>query len=99
MKLHLPSNIQYSKSADDVTERTIIPTSIPTKVVAAIDASDLTDAEIEVVCDEYVRYDNYRKRHMSMLFNFNDWIEHTNSSVDVATLKYRSFSPTKIEEL
>jgi len=98
MKPHQLCNITYTKSADEVTERTIIPVSVPSKVVFSIDVSDLSKEDADKMLKLYLKYEQYRDRHMSMLFNFTEWADHTNPSIDTNTIKYRSFSVNKIAE-
>lgn len=99
MKVNQLSKIKYTKTKSDVTERTILPTSIPAKVITSIDVSDMPTSEAAELLAEYTEYLKYKELHMSKLFNFNNWLIHTDSKVDIPSIKYRSFTPAKIELL
>lgn len=95
MKVNQKVNIEYAKTEDDVSKRTIIPVSVPASVALTIDVTDLSDEQADLVSSEYKRYLDYREHHMKMMFNFNDWLQHTGSEINPEDLKYRSFKPEK----
>lgn len=77
------TTILYEKLNGENTARVIIPTKVPADQITAIDVSDLTPIERERVQRMYEEYSEYVKTHMSTMFKFNEWIDHTyGESVD-----------------
>lgn len=87
-------NIKYTKDSGEISERTIIPTTVPANL-RAIDVSDMPD-EIQASMGDLVEgYTEYMKNQMKNTFSFEDWISHTlNEDIDV---KWRTFKPSGVE--
>jgi len=96
VKLANPIVISYAKTENDVTTRTIIPYNLPTPNVGAWDVTSLDDDQIDNLADAYAKYIEYRNVKLSTIMKFEDWIVATDTLVDLAILKYRSFSPGKM---
>ena len=96
MKLHEPASIRYTnKLATESTERTIIPTSIPTTTVKAIDVSGLSKDEVSEVVNTLVEYKQYYQSQKQRIFSFEDWVDHTGKNIK--PVKWRTFIANNIE--
>lgn len=92
------ANIRYTKntgSKSEVTDRSIIPTSVPTNI-KALDVTGLPEHLREKVADAYKEYTDYINQLIKTAFSFEDWVEHTRG-IEI-TPKWRTFKPdqTKI---
>lgn len=91
-KGHL-ADIRYTKHLPngerEVTERTIIPTMVPTPNVRALDVTELSDAEQQRMLSAYADYQRYVETQMKNIFNFETWLEHTGT--ETAEPKWRMF--------
>jgi hypothetical protein len=83
------ATIIYEKADGEVTTRTIIPTSLPTDLVRAIDITELPLAEREQLLTLYTEYRQYVEAFKANMFNFDTWIEHTQGKAIAP--KWRSF--------
>lgn len=97
MKVNNKVNINYTKKDGEQTNRTIIPISVPAKVITALDVTSFDEQQAEAIHEKYTQYLAYRERHLSSMYNFNDWLDHIGSGIDTDELKYRSFDPSKVE--
>lgn len=92
MKTHKVLKIQYKKS-EEITERSIIATSLPSTNIQAIDVSNL-DANSQVeIAEAYDKYAEYIKAHMRIAYSFEDWYSHS-KGVDF-TPNWRTFKAEK----
>lgn len=98
LKAGTVSNIKYHKSEDDITNRAILTLSTPETVVKALDISELTDKERESLLKGYTSYQDYMVVARKQLFTLEQFLESA-GKFDVTKLKYRSFTPAKIEEV
>lgn len=96
LKINEKALIVYRKKNDDVTERTILPTAIPASVVTALDVSALDATDIIKLQQAFADYIEYRELAMKRMFNFTDWLEHTNSDITTELVKFRSFTVDSI---
>jgi hypothetical protein len=83
------ATIIYEKVGGEVTTRTIIPTSLPTDLVRAIDVTELPLAEREQMLTLYKEYKQYVEDFKANMFDFSTWIEHTQGKQ--IEPKWRSF--------
>ncbi len=89
------ANIRYTKETE-VTERFIVPTSVPANI-KALDVTGLPEPLREKVADAYAEYTNYINGHIKTAFSFETWIEHT-KGIELAP-KWRTFKPDQTEIL
>jgi len=81
--------VVYEKSTSETSDRVIIPTYVPTDAVKAIDVTELEPAERQEIAALYKEYAEYKESFVNRMFNFEDWLEHTQGvSYD---LKWRTF--------
>ena len=93
LKANTLTTIKYTKG-DEITERVIIPTSVPSNI-KAIDATELFPVQRTELVAFYDEYSAYLKNHMKQAFSFEDWLSHTK---DVKfTPKWRTFKPNQTE--
>lgn len=83
------ASIVYEKDGGDVSARVILPVSVPSTNVRAIDLSDVPPAEREEVSKLFAEYRAYKEAFMANMFNFETWVEH--STGKVITPKWRAF--------
>jgi hypothetical protein len=83
------ATIIYEKADGEVTTRSIIPTSLPTDLVRAIDVTELTPEQREELLTLYAEYRQYVEKFKANMFNFDTWIEHSHGKQIVP--KWRSF--------
>jgi len=95
-KKNLPYDIQYCK-AGEVTQRKIIPTTLPSPNIKAIDVSDVSQMEQDKIVSHLEEYTEYVEQHLKTLFSFEDWISHTNR--ESVFLKWRTFNIDNIVNL
>lgn len=87
------ANIRYTKE-DETTERTVIPTTVPSNI-KALDVTGLPEPLQEKVAESYTEYQEYLKQHMKTAFTFEDWVEHSHG-VEISP-KWRTFRPDQTE--
>jgi hypothetical protein len=85
----ITSIVYESQGKQDVTTRVILPVSLPSDLIRAIDLSDVEPAERERIAKLHAEYREYRDRMMSTMFNFETWVEHTTG--DKIEPKWRAF--------
>lgn len=93
-----PVRIRYTKygiEGQEVTDRTIIPTQLPFSNIRALDVSELTPEQRAEVADVYAVYQEYVDLQMSKIFNFETWLEHTDTKIP--KFKWRMFRPEQTE--
>ena len=104
LKQHEITHVRYTKnkqvddilSVGSVTDRTIIPTFVPPTNIRAIDVSDMCELEQEGVRALLEEYTDYYNTIAKTIFNFNDWLEHT-QQIDPSVLKWRTFKSEGLE--
>lgn len=69
--------VYYSERTDDHSSRAIIPTAVPVEYVKAIDVEHLTESERTEMETLFNEYQAYVERKLATLFNFEQWVEHT----------------------
>jgi len=94
IKAHTVQKITYKKSAADISERYIVPVSVPGNI-KALDVSDLDEEKRSEVGEYCKEYNEYLKQHMKQAFSFEDWLAHT-QNVDFRA-KWRTFKPEQTE--
>lgn len=89
------NNIVYkSASKEEVTDRVIIPTFVPSDNVKAIDVTDLPGNERVEILDLVNQYAAYKKQFMENMFSFETWVEHTKGKA--LAPKWRTFTTDRI---
>ena len=84
--------IRYTKNGvREESDRTIIPTYIPTHTMKALDITGLPESEQERLSNLYADYQMYYQQRAEQIFNFEDWISHTERDSNDQVLKWRSF--------
>lgn len=84
--------IRYTKNeVREDSDRTIIPTYIPGHVMKALDVTDLPQVDQERLSDLSEEYQLYYQQCAEQIFNFEDWISHTQGDNSDQELKWRSF--------
>lgn len=78
-----------SESKNEVTQRQIIPTSVPKTVMKAIDVSELSVGEQLEMKALYKEYAAYYANYMDNAFNFETWCEHSKGKT--ISPKWRAF--------
>lgn len=96
LKLHEVVSIRYSKGNGDVTERHVIPTSVPSNI-KAIDVTELFEVQRKELADFYAEYAAYLEQHMKQAFSFEDWLAQTKDCT--YTPKWRTFKPAGTQVL
>lgn len=110
MKRNQVSHIRYKKTtnygrgqAGEVTDRYIIPTSIPSDNVQALDVTGRSDEETQRLQQLWEQYVDYYQTQLSTIFSFEQWLEHTTEPTDSALatdiVKWRKFKWPNVEEL
>ena len=84
-------HIRYENSTGSVTERVVIPLSVPSDTMKAIDVSELGIAEREEMQGWANGYGEYLAAQRQRTYSFEDWVEHT-TSVGISPPKWRTFA-------
>jgi hypothetical protein len=84
----------HSASKGETTQRVIIPLHVPTTNIKALDVSDLSSKDQQVMLAHVAGYKEYLDAIKAQTFNFETWVEHT-TGTPIAT-KWRSFSIDRI---
>lgn len=87
--------IEYVDSKEKHSERTIIPTMVPSSNIKAIDVSDMTEEETNEICQYFTEYTNYVDIQNKNIYTFEDFISHTKGK-DV-NIKWRTFNKERIK--
>ena len=83
-------NVRYTKpGSDEVTDRVIIPTFVPLPHMKALDVTDLPSENQQQLVTLFKEYAEYYEVAAMTLFNFEDWISHT-QDIQIQ-LKWRTF--------
>ena len=99
MEVDKVSSIRYTKAdTGEITDRLIIPTTIPTKNVKAIDVTSLNDSQRDELETLHTEYSMYRNRAIQNIYNFEDWVSMTTGK-DSPDVKWRSFLAENVEEM
>lgn len=101
LKENQEGKIRYSKDTDsgvEVTERIIIPTSIPKNNIKAFDVSNLSEEDRNKMIELHKEYQQYFKAQIKTIFSFEDWIDASHPD-DKMEVKYRTFKIDNIEIL
>ena len=89
------NDIAYlSKSKNETTHRTIIPTYIPPDNIKAIDVTELSSSERLEMLELTLQYKEYQETVRAGMFNFETWAEHVKNKP--ITPKWRSFAINRI---
>lgn len=91
-------NIRYMKTGE-LTERTIIPTTVPISNIKALDVTHLTEEQRATLARQHMEYRDYVRSLLSTVFKFEDWLEHTNQLDKNIEIKWRTFKPEQTEIL
>jgi hypothetical protein len=73
------------------TVRTVIPTTKPQRHLVSLDVSELSDKDADQLDRLYAEYTEYKDQSIRQLFNFENWVSHTNSETVVDKIKWRTF--------
>lgn len=89
-------DIQYDKQDGSIiTERKIIPTSIPNDFISALEVTDLSESAISDINKARAEYNDYVDLFKKNMFTFENWLEHTNQTGVKSNLKYKRFKLDK----
>jgi len=89
-------DIQYDKQDGSIiTERKIIPTSIPNDFISALEVTDLSESEVSNINTARAEYNSYVELFKKNMFTFENWLEHTNQTDVKSNLKYKRFKLDK----
>ena len=90
------ADITYVKDNGESTDRTIIPTYVPSSnLVRAIDVTDLPAKDQADMARLVAEYREYKDHIIRTMFTFENWVSHTyDISIDP---KWRSFKPGNIK--
>ena len=92
------AEILYTKDVDgkqEVTDRFIVPTTIPKSNIKAIDVTSLEESDRKKLAELHKEYQKYFKLQMKAIFSFEDWLEHTGEKVK--EVKHRTFKIDNIQ--
>jgi len=92
---HLATIEYTSESTNEVTHRTIVPVSVPSSTVRAIDVSELSEQDQQELAGLVAEYKEYVDQHFNKMFKFEDWAEH--SKQIYISPKWRSFKVSGIK--
>jgi len=86
------------KKGGDVSERTIIPTFVPSSVtnVRALDVTELSEENQKKVANLWAQYRDYLESLRKNTFSFEDFISHTTD--EEIEIKWRTFKESQIIE-
>jgi hypothetical protein len=83
-------NVTYVKDNGDSSDRFIVPVSVPSHLVNAIDVTELPEQERMGLATARAMYGEYIQGILKAAFSFEDWAEHEGRTLP-AELKHRSF--------
>ena len=83
------TSIIYEKDNGETSTRVILPVSVPSTNIRAIDVSDVPETERENLADLLQKYRTYKDNIIKNMFTFEDWVEHTTNTP--ITPKWRTF--------
>jgi hypothetical protein len=69
--------VYKNKAENKVSERTIIPTHVPSRNVKALDVSHLTKEQQEKMVKLFEEWRQYYDLHCKQAYNFAEWVELT----------------------
>lgn len=105
MKKSKLTEISYTRTTDiggtkgEVTHRYIIPTTLPINNIKALDVTELPSDDMLLLERLYQEYTEYVEQQLSTMFDFNDWVQHT-QNIDISSkIKWRTFSPSSTQEI
>jgi hypothetical protein len=100
-----PNRIKYTRSTNygngttgEVTNRSIIPTYVPTSNVKAVDVTALTEDQQTELSDLMNEYADYHTQMMKNIPSFESWVElsHPDKTQQLDNMKWRTFKLTNI---
>lgn len=84
--------IRYTKNGvREESDRTIVPTYVPEHTMKALDVTALPENEQERLAELYKEYEEYYHIAATQIFNFEDWLSHTQGDSSDHELKWRTF--------
>lgn len=99
------AHVEYTRTTDlagghkgDVTERWIIPTFIPHQNIKALDVTDLTEEQRQVLEQRLAEYQQYYRAAVESLFDFETWVDHTYNE-ESPQLKWRTFAIDNLKDI
>lgn len=94
-------HIKYTSAHEGVSERYVIPVSVPSDYIRTLDVTDYTEEERKHLVDAYAEYKEYVKLHMSKMFNFENWHHQVYGSdvEDDYRLKWRNLTASSVEKI
>lgn len=104
LKNHKAVDITYSKPVGgsgelrrfERTDRTIIPTQLPSNNFKALDVSELNEAEISDMERQLTEYASYYDAIVNTIFSFEDWLSITYGDDADTKVKWRTFDKNGI---
>jgi hypothetical protein len=100
LKENETGHILYTKEKDgtqEVTDRFVIPTSIPKNNIKAIDVTALEEDERENIGKLHAEYQTYCKLKMKTIYSFENWLEASHPDIDIPEIKHRNFKIDNIQ--
>jgi len=88
-------NIEYTDHKEKISSRIIIPSTVPSANVKAIDVSDLTEDERMEICQHMAEYRDYVETQRKNMYSFEDFISLTKGKT--ISPKWRSFNTERIK--
>lgn len=76
----------------EITDRTIIPTHLPTDSFKALDVTGLTESDVSVMEKQLAEYAEYYEAVVNTVFSFEDWISLTYGEGADENVKWRTFN-------
>lgn len=76
------------------TERTVIPLETPSDSVLCVDVTGMPTLKKTALVELAQEYAQYRQRHISMLYSFDDFVEQQYE--EKLEIKWRNFKLDKI---
>lgn len=100
LKNHEAVDITYSKPVGEsgeinrfeTSDRTIIPTRLPTNNFKALEVTGLTESEVSDMERQLAEYASYYEAIVGTIFSFEDWISLTYGEGADEKVKWRTFN-------
>lgn len=92
------TTIMYEDAKGDKTARVIIPTSVPSPNMRALDVSHLSAPERVELAEEYQEYLSYLNQQYKQAWSFENWRDQTKPAHSEEPLKWRTFKTSQLIE-
>lgn len=88
--------VYLSEGRGEISQRTILPTTVPRQTMKSIDVSDLSADERLEMQALYKEYSKYYEDFLANAFNFETWCEHS-KGLHISP-KWRAFKLSNIKQ-